>query len=449
MNEASWTAAFATLGCKLNQFETDSLATRMRDGGYRIVGFDEQADVYVVNTCTVTNRADRKSRNLFNRALRRSEPAGQDARRPLVVLTGCFVDSHRDELERDGSTYIVANDRKQSIPELVDAHFRGEIVHPQGSVFDFPVPDRIFHTRSTVKIQDGCDNFCTFCIIPSVRGRAASRPWRDVEEAVGEAVAGGAREVVLTGVNMSRYRDGAVDFTELVARCLNVAPAAATDFRLRISSLEPDGLTERFIGLFSHPRMAPHLHLCVQSASERLLLAMRRQYRYDQYTDLVHALRAVDPLFNITTDMLVGFPTENDEDFAASLAAVDEIGFGHVHTFPYSVRRGTRAERMAGQVPARIKTERSALIRDAAESAKRRYRERLVGATERLLVERAEPIGGTLRLSGLGEHYVPISLEIPAPHGIRSAADSENTFVPVRIVAVDSGDDPVLRAEPA
>ncbi len=447
MNAASRTAAFATLGCKLNQFETDSLATRMRDGGYRIVDFEEHADVYVVNTCTVTNRADRKSRNLFNRARRRT---GHDAAEPLVVLTGCFVDSHRDDLEQDGRTYIVPNDRKQSIPELVDAHFRGEIVHPQGSVFDFPVPDRIFHTRSTVKVQDGCDNFCTFCIIPSVRGRAASRPWREVVEAIAETVAGGAREVVLTGVNMSRYRDGDVDFTDLVERCLDAAPGATVaDYRLRISSLEPDGLTERFVGLFAHPRMAPHLHLCVQSASERILLAMRRQYRYDQYVDLVRALREIDPLFNITTDMLVGFPAETDDDFAASLAAVDEIGFGHVHTFPFSVRRDTRAERMPGQIPARIRTERSALIRTAAEAAKRRYRERLVGSTERLLVERVEPCGDALRLTGLGEHYVPIALELPAPKGVRAPAEYENAFVSVRIVAVESGDDPVLRAEPA
>lgn len=436
MSGGARTVAFATLGCKLNQFETDSIATQLRDDGFRIVEFSESADVYVINSCTVTNRADRKSRNLHNRASRASAEG-------LVVLTGCYVDSHRESLESDGSTYIVPNEQKQSIPELIRAHFRGEIIHPAGSVFDFPVPDRVFHTRSTVKIQDGCDNFCTFCIIPYVRGRASSRPWHEVAASIREAVAGGAREIVMTGVNMSRYRDGAVDFTGLVERVLEIGG----EWRLRISSLEPDGLTDRFTELFRHPRMAPHLHLCLQSASERVLLSMRRQYTYDEYVRIAAALRAIDPLFNITTDIIVGFPGEEERDFAASLVAVDELRFGHVHTFPYSVRRGTRAERMPGHIPARIRTERSALIRSAAERAKRAYRERLIGRHERLLVEdarRAEDDPGAIVLRGLGEHYVPIEARVPDEAIGASPAELVNTFHSVHVTGIACGDDPVL-----
>ena len=433
MNETGRSVAFATLGCKLNQFETDSIATRLREDGYRIVDFSEPADVYVINSCTVTNRADRKSRNLLYRAERQSTTDSS-----IVVLTGCFVDSHRDELESDGRTYIVPNEQKQSIPELVDGHFRGEVIHPAGSVFDFPVPDRVFHTRSTIKIQDGCDNFCTFCIIPFVRGRAQSRPALDVTNSVREAVEGGAKELVLTGVNMSRYRDGEIDFATLVSRCLEVSG----DSRLRISSLEPDQLSDRFIELFAHPRMVPHLHLCLQSGSERVLLAMRRQYTAELYSRLARALRDRDPLFNLTTDIIVGFPGETEADFEASLRAVDEIGFGHVHTFPYSVRAGPRAERLADQIPSRVKKDRAARIREAGERSKRAYRERLVGRTERVLVERVEHAGDRIVLRGLGEHYVPVRVEVArdASHD----AEYENRFLDVRLVSLEDGDDPAL-----
>ncbi|MFW5741764.1 MAG: tRNA (N(6)-L-threonylcarbamoyladenosine(37)-C(2))-methylthiotransferase MtaB, partial [Spirochaetota bacterium] len=424
-----------TLGCKLNQFETDSIATRFRAAGYEIVDFDEAADVYLVNSCTVTNRADRKSRNLLYRAQRRFTPDS----RPLVVMTGCYVESHRDDLEDDESTWFVGNDRKQSIPDLVEAHFAGEAIHPTGSVFDFPVPERIFHTRATVKVQDGCNNYCTFCIIPYVRGRATSRPAQDVVAAAREALDDGAREIVLTGVNMSRYRDDEVDFATLIERVL----AIEGDWRLRVSSLEPDRLTEHFIELFDHPRMAPHLHLCLQSASERILLAMRRQYTFDEYRRLARRLRERDPLFNLTTDIIVGFPAESDEEFEESLRAVESVGFGHVHTFPYSVRRGTRAERMPGHLPARVKTERAARIREAALVAKRRYRERLTGRTERVLVERAEQIEGTVRLFGLGEHYVPVeTVGSPSEAG---AQRYENTYIRVHLDRLGEGEDPVLK----
>ncbi|MFP4113080.1 MAG: tRNA (N(6)-L-threonylcarbamoyladenosine(37)-C(2))-methylthiotransferase MtaB [Spirochaetota bacterium] len=463
MSTHTRSVAFATLGCKLNQFETDSLATQFRDAGYRIAAFEEPADVYVINTCTVTNRADRKSRNLLYRAhrngdLRRAEAEPTGA--PLVVVTGCYVNGRRDELEADGSTYFVPNEQKQSIPALVDGHFRGEVVHPTGSVFDFPLPDRIFHTRSIVKVQDGCDNFCTFCIIPHVRGRATSRPWPEVVRSVREAVAGGAREVVLTGVNMSRYANDGVDFAELVARCLNIEAHAPdvhggpADFRLRISSLEPDRLTDRFIALFDHPRMVPHLHLCLQSASERVLLAMRRRYTFKRYAELALALRERDPLFNLTTDLIVGFPGETDAELEESLRAIESIGFGHVHTFPYSLRKGTRAERMDGHLPARVKTDRSALVRETAERTKRRYRTRLIGTTERMLVERAERIGRTLRLTGLGEHYVPIVVDVPLEDGrsddappLSGASRYENRFVSVRISSIADGTDPPLLAD--
>jgi len=457
--------AFTTLGCKLNLYETDALATRFTEGGYEIVDFADPADVYVINSCTVTNKADRKSRNLLYRALRATgtgpaAPAGQQPETdvtgraaraeplfaengtgPLVVLTGCFVESHRDELEGDGRTIVVPNEQKHAIYDLVQARRRGEVITAAGSVFDFPVPDRTFHTRTMLKIQDGCDNFCTFCIIPLVRGRATSRPAAEVVSAAKSAVSGGARELVLTGVNMSRYRDGTDRFSDLLARILEVAG----EFRVRISSLEPDQLDERFISLFAHPKMCPHLHLCVQSGSERVLLAMRRQYTYAQFRDIAERLRAIHPDFNLTTDIIAGFPGETDEDFEKSLDAIDQIGFGHVHTFPYSERSGTRAQRMPGRVPERIRTQRAALIRERAAAEKRRYRECLVGTVQRLLVERVHRDGRDLVLSGFGQHYVPVSVTLRG--SLKTAW--QNQFVDVRILDTDGSDEPVLTGVPA
>lgn len=427
--------AFSTLGCKLNLYETDSLATTFADNGYKIVPFGEAADVYVINSCTVTNRADRKSRNLLYRSRRR----GDDGREglPLVVVTGCFADSHRDDIEADGHTLVVPNADKHAIFDLVEAHARGEVFEPSGSVFSFTAPSRVFHTRTMIKVQDGCDNFCSFCIIPTVRGRAVSRPAVDVVTEAQTAIRGGAHELVLTGVNMSRYNDHGVRFAELVRKLLEMDG----DYRIRISSLEPDGIDERFIELFAHPKMSRHLHLCLQSASERILLAMRRQYTFDEYVGIAAGLRKIDPLFNLTTDVIVGFPGETDGEFEETVQAIDALGFGHVHTFPYSERSGTRAARMPNRIPERIRTERAATVRLHAEAARARYRTSLIGIRQRLLVERTEPstFDRTSTLVGFGEHYAP--LRVPAPSG---AENWHNRFVQVSVVRLDDGADPTL-----
>lgn len=426
--------AFQTLGCRLNQYETDSIATQFSDAGYQIVPFDGRADVYVMNTCTVTNRADRKSRNLFYRAQRSAEPD----REAVVVLTGCYVDSHRDELEQDPRTFVVPNAAKQSIFGLVDAHLRGEVHAPHGTVFDFPNPDQTFHTRTTIKIQDGCDNFCTFCIIPHVRGRAQSRPSVEVVRSVREAVQNGSREIVLTGVNMSRYKDGEVDFAELVEAILGLRG----DFRVRLSSLEPDQLSPRFVELFRHEKMVPHLHLCLQAGSERILLAMRRQYTYEHYRKLADDLRAIDPLFNITTDLIVGFPGETEDEHVESLRAVEALGFGHVHVFPYSVRKGTRAERMPDHVPSKTKKRRAREIREAASESKRRYLSRFAGTEQEILVERVEQGAGGCRLTGLTEYYPTATVELPETDLATATERFHNTMLPVQItgVAANSSD---------
>ncbi len=417
--------AFKTLGCRLNQFETDSLASEFHGAGYQLVDFEEKADVYVVNTCTVTNQSDKKSRNIINQAARKPGDS-------LLVVTGCMVNSQKEALEnQDTSTYFVENNRKTSIFPMVDAHFKGEILHPNSldpDVFGFKPADTTFHTRSLIKIQDGCDNYCTFCIVPFVRGRAISRPFEEIRENIRKVLDYGFREIVLTGVNIGRYKHEGINFESLVEKILDMPG----DFRVRISSIEPDGYGDRFIELFGHPKLMPHLHLCLQSGSDAILLRMRRMYTLSGFRAIVDKIRNTHEDFNLTTDIIVGFPGESEEDFEATCYAVKEMGFSHIHTFKYSRRKGTRAERMPGQVPERIKTERSETIRLLGEENKRQYRSSLIGKTQVVLVEKTS--GNIAR--GYGELFVPIEFETTDP--------LKNVFREVKITGIASGEDPAL-----
>ncbi|MEI8112750.1 MAG: tRNA (N(6)-L-threonylcarbamoyladenosine(37)-C(2))-methylthiotransferase MtaB [Bacteroidia bacterium] len=389
--------AFKTLGCRLNQYETDALVTDFDQAGYQLVGFEESPDVVIINTCTVTNQSDQKSRTVISQASRKNQDA-------VVVVTGCMANNFKEKLEsQDNITFVVENNRKSSVLSLVEAHFSGEILHPDQlpqDVFRYEPVQKSLHTRSAVKIQDGCDNFCTFCIIPMVRGRAVSRPVDDVLESVRKTIENGFREIVITGVNIGRYEDGESRFEDLLAKILEVPG----DFRVRISSLEPDGFGDRFVELFSHPKLMPHLHLCLQSGSEKTLLRMRRMYDVEQFRKTINQFRSVYPDFNFTTDIIVGFPGETDEEFQQTIEAVKEFNFSHVHTFKYSVRKGTRAERLENHIPEKIKNERSLQIRELSEENKAHYLTSFIGQTQEVLVEKiAQGIA-----NGYGQHYVPV-----------------------------------------
>lgn len=401
MNSTKKKVAFKTLGCRLNQYETDALVSDFDQAGYEVVDFKDAADVVVVNTCTVTNQSDHKSRNIISQAARNNLGS-------MVVVTGCMANNYKEKLEeQDKITYVVDNERKASIRQLVDAHFKGEILHPsslEGDVFQFRTVDKSLHTRSSIKIQDGCDNFCTFCIIPKVRGRAVSRPLPQIIENVKQTLENGFKELVITGVNIGRYEWEDKRFEDVLEAILNVPG----DFRVRISSLEPDGFGDRFFDLFEHPKLAPHLHLCLQSGSENVLLRMRRMYDYNRFANIVERFKNRWPDFNFTTDLIVGFPGESENDFQASLNALNQFQFSHVHTFKYSVRKGTRAERMNEQVSEKVKTERSAVLRDVSESLHADYLKSFIGKEQTVLVEKIDKQG---LASGYGEHYIPIQFK--------------------------------------
>ncbi|MGD9929060.1 MAG: tRNA (N(6)-L-threonylcarbamoyladenosine(37)-C(2))-methylthiotransferase MtaB [Mangrovibacterium sp.] len=419
MNSTKKRIAFKTLGCRLNQYETDALVSDFDKAGYEIVDFKEQADVVVVNTCTVTNQSDQKSRNMISQAARNN-------RGSVVVVTGCMANNYKETLESENKiTYVVENNRKGSILNLVDAHFGGELLHPEkleADVFQFNTVDKSLHTRSAIKIQDGCDNFCTFCIIPTVRGRAVSRPLPQIIENVKDTLANGFKELVITGVNIGRYEWEDKRFEDVLEAILNVPG----DFRVRISSLEPDGFGDRLVDLFDHPKLTPHLHLCLQSGSDKVLLRMRRMYDYNRFKSLVERFRGKYPDFNFTTDLIVGFPDESEEDFQESLEAVTAFGFGHVHTFKYSVRKGTRAERMENHIPEKMKNERSARIRQIAEENREKYLSSFIGQEQTVLIEAIDARGYA---SGYGQHYVPVRF--------KGKGLQKNTFQIVRITRLE------------
>lgn len=420
--------AFKTLGCRLNQYETDTLISQFTQGGYQVVDYKDDADVYVVNTCTVTNSSDQKSRNTINQATKSHQNS-------MMVVTGCMVNNKNNQLSKNENiTYLVDNERKSSIFHLVDSHFKGELVNPElleKDVFNFPLGEETSHTRSLIKIQDGCDNFCTFCIIPFVRGRAISRPVAEILKNAEELIALGYKELVITGVNIGRYQFEDSNFEDLVEKMLELPG----DFRIRISSIEPEGFGEKLFGLLRHPKLAPQMHICLQSGSEKILLKMRRMYTARAFREMAEAIKSQRPDINLTTDIIVGFPGETDEDFQETLQFIREVGFSHVHTFKYSLRDGTRAARMDEHVSEKIKTARSEQVRLQAEENKLNYRSGLIGTEQRIIIEKA-----TSQYSvGTGEHLVPVRVKGKYP---------KNSWQKVRITGIESGADPDLIGEP-
>ena len=406
--------SFKTLGCRVNLFETDALASRFKAEGYEVVNSGE-ADIFVVNTCTVTNTSDQKCRQAIHQ-IRRKNPSA------LIVVTGCMVNHRKEELIQEGiADYVIDNERKSAIFDIVDEHFRNGHSDPEGydrDLFSYQPAFDTFHTRSLIKIHDGCNNFCSYCIIPMVRGRSTSRPAEDIYHNICEVVAHGFKEVVLTGVNMGRYKDGETNFESLVEHIINIKG----DFRVRVSSIEPDQFSDRFLRLFQHEKLAPHMHICLQSGSEDTLRRMRRFYSVAQFREMCQRIKTFRPDFNITTDIIVGFPGETEETFQESCAFAREIGFSHIHTFKYSKRTGTRAAAMPDQVTEAEKSRRSEIMRTISAENKRNYFEQMKGNKQRLLIERIDTKGVA---RGYGENYIPIQ--------VQEGRLMKNTFVEVTL----------------
>lgn len=403
------TAALHNLGCKVNSYETEAMQQLLEEAGYEIVSFHEKADVYIINTCSVTNIADRKSRQMLHRAKKRNPEA-------VVVAAGCYVQSAAEELKADLAVdVIIGNNKKQDLVPILEEYFKDRTdsshvieineTHEYERLSIHKIAD---HTRAFLKVQDGCNQFCSYCIIPYTRGRVRSRRPEEVVAEVRELAAAGYQEVVLTGIHLSSY---GVDFKEeenenLLSLIRQVHEVEGIR-RIRLGSLEPRIITDDFAkALASMPKFCPHFHLSLQSGCDETLKRMNRHYTTEEYAAGCDILRRYFDNPAITTDVIVGFPGETEEEFEATKAFLERIGFYEMHIFKYSRRAGTRADRMPEQVPEQIKNVRSEALLLLEKQMSKAYRESFLGKKKTVLLEEKTEIGGRAYMIGHTMEYV-------------------------------------------
>lgn len=381
--------AFHTLGCKVNQHDSAIMAALFQDAGYSIVDFNDKADVYVVNTCTVTHLSDRKSRQMIRRAAGENPDA-------TVVVCGCYAQTAKNELEAlDEVDLIIGTNERHRVVEAVEEfranHVKTAYMPDDDELFvyeDLPHERVSGMTRAYVKVQEGCDQFCAYCIIPYARGPLRSRSEEDTIAEINMLVDKGYKEVILTGIHLGAYGRGVKDKTcDLTGLCRRILDETKIE-RLRLGSLEGIEVTDELIDMIAtNPRMAQHLHLPLQSGCDRTLEAMRRPYDSEAFRDMMRSIRQRVPDIAITTDLMVGFPDETEEDFKESLVFCNDIAFANMHIFKYSMRGGTPAAAMTGQIDPQIKERRAKQMADVAQKNKHEYEQRFVGKTLRILVE--------------------------------------------------------------
>lgn len=431
---------FLTLGCKVNSYETEKMKIKFEEQGHTVVAFEEKADVYIVNTCTVTNIADRKSRKMLHRAKRRNPDS-------LVVAAGCYVDSSDKKGEKDSSVDLfVTNAMKEDLVAfVVEAMKERNIVPMQVTEEEFEKEHHMTkeamaqkHTRAYLKVQNGCNQYCTYCIIPYVRGPLSSKPVEDVVYEVEQLAKDGIQEVVLTGIHLSSYGVDLTEcknFLELEGRMLlkliqNVAKVDGIE-RIRLGSLEPRIITKNFLEELSQiPEVCPHFHLSLQSGCDQTLRRMNRHYSADEYEEGVKMIRAYFKHPAITTDIIVGFPQETEEEFEATCAFARRIAFAQIHVFKYSRRQGTMADAMTGQVDETIKNQRSEKLIGIGKELEKEYQKYFIGKKEEVLLEEVQLIEGREYVVGYNERYVRIAVsctEMP------DAKERCNTIATVKI----------------
>ena len=432
-------AALHNLGCKVNAYETEAMQEMLENAGYEIVPFKEGADIYIINTCTVTNIADRKSRQMLHRARKMNPDA-------IVVAAGCYVQA-QDGKEADPCIDIVlGNNHKKDLIEILEKYdlkrTAGAVEKRQDEKMTCTVAEiedinktREYeslhltkpgdHTRAYIKVQDGCNQFCTYCIIPYARGRVRSREQEDVVNEVKSLAANGYKEIVLTGIHLSSYgidHDGERHLLDLIRAVHEVDGIE----RIRLGSLEPGIITEEFADAISGlPKICPHFHLSLQSGCDATLKRMNRRYTSAEYYEKCRILRKYFDNPALTTDVIVGFPGETEEEFQESLAFVDKVDFYETHIFKYSKREGTKAARMEDQIDEQVKAQRSAAMIELGLKKKEAYERSFIGKTVEVLVEEDEVYEGKTVQAGHTKEYIKIALE--------SEENLKNTIVKVQI----------------
>ena len=377
--------AFHNLGCKVNAYETEAMLQQLEQKGYEIVSFEETADIYVINTCTVTSIADRKSRQMLHRARKKNPDA-------LVVAVGCYVQADKARAEADTAVdLVIGNDQKSRLAELIETHANATLdINATRSYESLHISRSTGHTRAFLKIQDGCNQFCSYCLIPYVRGRVRSRQPEDIYEEAARLAENGCREIVLTGIHLSSYGcdfDGAPMGEHLKDLILRMAEIPQLS-RIRLGSLEPRVITREFAeALRDCGKICPHFHLSLQSGCDATLKRMNRKYTSAEYAEKCRLLREVFEHPAITTDVIVGFPGETEEEFEQTRAYLEELALYEMHIFKYSVREGTRAASMPDQVPEPEKTRRSAILLEMSRRHSEEFRAWYEGKNVELLLE--------------------------------------------------------------
>lgn len=401
-------AALHNLGCKVNAYETEAMQEMLEQNGYEIVPFAEGADVYVINTCTVTNMADRKSRQMLHRARKMNPNA-------VVVAAGCYVQAQGAKAD-DCIDIIIGNNKKKDLIAILDEHFaKIEEKEPQVELIDIAhtheyeemrVSRQAEHTRANVKVQDGCNQFCSYCIIPYARGRVRSRKMEDVLAEVHTLASNGYQEIVLTGIHLSSY---GIDTGENLLELIRAVHQVEGILRIRLGSLEPRIITREFAeGIAALPKMCPHFHLSLQSGCNTTLKRMNRRYTAEEYYEKCELLREAFDHPALTTDVIVGFPGETEEEFRESKAFLEKVNFYETHIFKYSRRQGTKAAEMKDQVPEPVKTERSNQLIALGKVNKKAFEDRLIGQTVEVLMEEEIQRDGETWQIGHTREYVKV-----------------------------------------
>lgn len=411
--------AVHNLGCKVNSYELDVMQQRLTDKGYEIVPFDTEADVYIINTCTVTNIADRKSRQMLHKAKKENPEA-------IVVAVGCYVETDKAGVLKDESIDLaVGNNRKADIVDLLEEYIKEKEseekvdktlcgnsmvdINHTNEYEEMKLSQMPGHTRSYIKIQDGCNQFCSYCIIPFARGRIRSRQQQDIIEEVTTLAKDGCKEIVITGIHISSFgldREGS-ELLELIQK-LNAIPGIE---RIRLSSMEPRIITKEMAeGLAALPKVCPHFHLSLQSGCDETLKRMNRHYDTADFARGVELLRTVYDRPAITTDVIVGFPGETEEEFKETVEFLEKINFYEMHVFKYSVRKGTVAAKLPGQLTDKQKSVRSDVLLEMTERQSREYRQSFIGESFAVLWEDEEEVDGKTYLTGLSDRYVRVAV---------------------------------------
>ncbi len=401
------TVAYHNLGCKVNAYEMDAMLESLREHGYQIVPFEGKADIYIVNTCTVTNIADRKSRQMLHRA-KKTNPEG------IVVAVGCYVQSDTQAVEADSAVdLLIGNNRKKDLVKILENYMNGVVqenvidIYRASEYEEMQITSTAEHTRAYIKIQDGCNQFCTYCMIPYARGRVRCRAKESILKEIKGLAATGYKEFVLTGIHISSY-----GIEELLSLMQAIDMIEGVE-RIRLGSLEPRIITEDFVRELSVlMHFCPHFHLSLQSGCDSVLKRMNRHYTAKEYLEGVWLLRKYFDNPAITTDVIVGFPGETELEFDITRQFVELVGFYEMHIFKYSKRRGTKAAVMPAQVSEEIKTHRSNVLQAIELQDSKAFRASYIGKDKQVLFEEKKVLSGKEYWIGHTKEYVKVACEV-------------------------------------